>query len=89
MIKLYSPEDEVQLAVLRSLFEAEDIPIFVHNDHFGSMETGIQIALFNRKTIMVSEKYIERSSQIIQNFLANIECDAKAHGPSAAGYSLF
>lgn len=41
MIKLYSPENEVQLAILKSLFEAEGIPIFVHNDNFGSMRSGI------------------------------------------------
>lgn len=89
MIKLYSPENEVQLAVLRSLFEAEGIPIFVHNDHFGSMETGVQIALFNRKTIMVSEKHFQRSSEIIQSFLANIAHDATSNGTPPPGYSLF
>lgn len=77
MIKLYSPENEIQLAVLRSIFEAEGIPIFVHNDHFGSMRPGVQIELFNRKTIMVPEKYFEKSCEVLRNYLGNLESETQ------------
>jgi len=87
MIKLYSPENEVQLAMLKGIFEAEGIPIFVHNDNFGSMRTGMQIELFNKKTIMVGEQHYASARDIIQNFIGNIEQAASAQ-PTISGYSF-
>ena len=69
MIKLFSPENEVQLALAKSLLEAEGIPFFVHNDHFGSLYVGIQIEFLNRKTIMVDEAYEARAKEVIADFL--------------------
>ena len=69
MIKLFSPENEVQLALAKSLLAAEGIPFFVHNDHFGSLYVGIQIELLNRKTIMVDETYGARAKEVIADFL--------------------
>jgi hypothetical protein len=90
MIKLYSPENEVQLAILKSLFEAEGIPIFVHNDNFGSLRTGMQIELFNQKTIMVSEQDYENARTVILNFLGNIaEGEQGQEETTTASYSLF
>ena len=40
MIKLYSPDTESELAVLKSLFDAEGIHYFVLNDHFGTLRVG-------------------------------------------------
>ena len=71
MIKIFSPENEVQLALVKSLLEAEGIPFFVHNDHFGSMEVGIQIALLNKKTVMVAEPFAKRAREIVADFLKN------------------
>lgn len=83
MIKLYVPPNEVQLAILKSLFEAEGIPIFVLNDNFGSMEPGIQIALLNQKTIMVREEEYENARAVIANFLGNIaEADGEPASPT-------
>ena len=73
MIKIYTPPDEVQLAILRSLFEAEGVPIHVHNDAFGSLRPGIQIPLLNQKAIMVSEAHLEKGKEILQVFLENAE----------------
>jgi len=55
MIKLFSPDTEIDLAILKSLPEAEKIHYYVKNDHFGSLRPGPQIYLFNDKTIYVSE----------------------------------
>lgn len=88
MIQLYSPTDEMQLAVLRSIFEAEGIPIFVHNDHFGSMRIGVQIELLNRKTIMVAEEHYERACAVIREYLANLEPEPHEQAASSAGYSV-
>lgn len=73
MIKLYSPETEVQLAVLKSLLEAANIPILVLNDSFGSIYPGIQVDLFNARTIMVDEQYYAQAQAVLREFLANLD----------------
>ena len=88
MIKLYSPENEVQLAILKSLFEAEGIPIFVHNDNFGSMRTGMQIELLNQKTIMVNEQDYESAQAVIRNYLGNIAETEQEQETTTASYSF-
>jgi len=88
MIKLYSPESEVELAMLKGIFETASIPIFVHNDNFGSMKTGIQIELFNKKTIMVSEQHFEKARIIIENFIGNSE-KSKPEQEASAKYSFW
>ena len=40
MKKIYSPQNEVELAVIKSLLNGENIPYYVHNERFGSMEVG-------------------------------------------------
>ena len=71
MVKLFTPENEVQLALAKSLLEAEGIPFFVHNDHFGSLYVGIQIEFLNRKTIMVDEADEPRAREVMVDFLDN------------------
>jgi len=44
---------------------------FVHNDHFGTLQVGPQIDLFNAKTIMVSEDQYEKAKEIVEYFLTN------------------
>ena len=75
MRKLYSPQNEAELAVIRSILEGEKIHFFVHNDHFGTMRTGPPIDLFNAKAIMVSEKHFERASEIISDYLNNVKTE--------------
>ena len=74
----FSPENEVQLALAKSLLEAEEIPFFVHNDHFGSLYVGIQIEFLNRKTIMVDEAYEARAREVMAEFLHNVRPEAVA-----------
>ena len=73
MIKLYSPQNEVELSFIKSIFDGESISYFVHNDHFGSLEVGPQIELFNVKTIMVDEKHFNRAKDLLDDFLVNID----------------
>ncbi|TRO81140.1 DUF2007 domain-containing protein [Desulfuromonas acetexigens] len=84
LIKLFSPENEVQLALAKSLLEAEGIPFFVHNDHFGSLYVGIQIEFLNRKTIMVDEAYEARAKEVIADFLRQ---DIAEPAPKKTTYS--
>ena len=65
MIKLYSPRDEAELTVLKSLLDAEGIAYFVHNDHFGSLEPGPSIYLYNAKTIFVEESDLNQARDVI------------------------
>lgn len=69
MIKIYSPNDELELALIRGIFDTEGVHYFVHNDNFGSMRVGPQIELLNKKTIMVSPEDAERAKTIISDFL--------------------
>jgi len=49
MIKLYSPHDLAELALIESILEEENIPYFIYNNHFGSLEIGPQIDMYNKK----------------------------------------
>lgn len=71
MKKLYSPRNDSELAIIRSILDGEGIQYFVHNDHFGTLQVGPQIDLFNAKTIMVSEDQYERAKGIVEDFLTN------------------
>ena len=73
MRKLYSPENDAELALILSLFEGEGITYFVINDHFGSLMVGPKIDQYNAKTIMVSDDQTERAHEIIQDFISNQE----------------
>ncbi|MBT7914946.1 DUF2007 domain-containing protein [Candidatus Bathyarchaeota archaeon] len=72
MMKLYSPQNEADLAIIRSLLDGEEIYYFIYNDHFGTMRTGPKIDLFNAKAIMVSEESFERAKEIITDYRNNI-----------------
>jgi len=89
MINLYTPDDDVQLALLKGIFESEGIHFFVQNDNFGSMRPGIRIPLYNKKTIMVHEKDLERAQEILRSFIKNIENAKPRHEIESSKYSLF
>lgn len=73
MKKLYSPRNEIELSLIRGILEGEDIPHFIHNYHFGSLRAGPQIELFNARTIMVADDSLDRASELLSDFLKNIE----------------
>jgi hypothetical protein len=83
--KLYSPENEAELAVIRSILDGEAIEYFVHNDHYGSLQIGPKIDLFNAKTIMVPESQYERAQEITNDFLIRIR---ETREPFRSSYSL-
>lgn len=86
MVKIFSPDNEVQLALAKSLLEAEGIPFFVHNDHFGSIKVGIQIELLNRKTIFVDQAFEVRAKEIISDFLQNTASEPIPRGERYSGW---
>ena len=68
MKKLYSARSEAELAVLRSILDAEDIPHFVHNEAFGSIIVGPSIDQYNAKSIMVPDELEDRAREVISRF---------------------
>jgi hypothetical protein len=75
MKKLYSPQNEAELAVIRSMLDGEHIHYFIHNDHFGTMRTGPTIDLFNAKSIMVAEAHFGRAGEIISDYLNKVQSE--------------
>jgi len=84
MIELYSPKNEIEVALLKGVFDSEGIVYFVRNDNFGSLEVGPAIQSFNAKSILVDEKDFDRAKELLTDFLAHVSVEARD-----AGYSLF
>jgi hypothetical protein len=85
MIELYSPRNEPELAIIKSILDGEGIDYFVRNEHFGSMQVGPRIELYNAKAILVSEEHYDRARELVSDFLNVTE----EEGGSAPRYSLF
>src|SRR3989304_4440236 len=71
MLELYSPNNEVELALLKSILDAEGINYFVRNDKFGSLEIGPKIELLNKKMIMVQDDQYEKAKELLKDYLEN------------------
>lgn len=78
MEKIYSPKDEAELAVLRSLLDSRGIPHFVHNDAFGTILPGPHIDNYNVKSIMVPEAAAADARASIADYLQVAEKPAHA-----------
>ena len=77
MIELYSPGSETELALIKSILDAEHIHYFVKNDHFGSLEVGpLPIRLFNAKMILVREDQFGIAKELLKDFLEKTESKA-------------
>ena len=73
MLELYSPKNEVELALLKSILDAEEINYFVRNDNFGSLEIGPKIELFNKKMIIVQDDQYEKAKELLADYLSTTE----------------
>ncbi len=69
MINLYSPQNEVELALLKSILDSENVKYIVRNDNFGSLEVGPRIGLFNAKMIVVQDDQYERAKELLVDYL--------------------
>ena len=70
MIELYSPGSEAELALIKSIFDAERIHYYIRNDHFGSLEVGpLPIRLFNEKMIFVQDDQFGSAKELLWDFL--------------------
>ncbi len=68
-VHLYSAQNEVELALLKSILDSEGVKYFVRNDNFGSMEVGPRIGLFNAKMIEVQDDHYERTKELLADYL--------------------
>jgi len=71
MKKVRTAGSEADLAVVRSLFDAEGVPHFVHNDSFGSLVIGPHIENYNVKSIIVLDEAEERARDLLSRFESN------------------
>jgi hypothetical protein len=67
-VKVFSPQSESEVIVVRSLLEAHDIPVFVHGRHFGSLLPGLQIGAANMQNIMVPEERVADAMELLASF---------------------
>ena len=83
-VHLYSPQNESELALLKSILDSEGITYFVRNDNFGSLEVGPRIGLFNSKMIEVQDDQYERANELLTDYF---EKTKKEPEESAKEYS--
>ena len=69
LVRVFSPQSESEIAVVTSLLEAHDIPVFVHGRHFGSLLPGLQIGSYNTQSIMVPEDRVSDALELLTDFM--------------------
>jgi len=67
--QLYSPQNEVELTLLKSILDAEGISYFIRNDNFGSLEVGPRIGLLIAKMIEVRDDQYETAKELLTDYL--------------------
>lgn len=78
LVRVLSPQSESEIAVVTSLLEAHDIPVFIHGRHLGSLLPGLQIGNYNTQSIMVPEERAADALELLTEFRRN---DSSATAP--------
>jgi Putative prokaryotic signal transducing protein len=68
LVRVLSPQSESEIAVVTSLLEAHDIPVFIHGRHLGSLLPGLQIGNYNTQSIMVPEERAADALELLSEF---------------------
>ena len=71
MVPVFRPQDETELALAVSALEAHGIPYFVHNNGFGGLYPGMQVSLYNVRTVMVPASAWAQARDVLDQFLVN------------------
>ncbi len=85
------PADEVELAFVKSILNAEGLHHLVSNEHFGGLYVGPQIELYNSKAVLVEREDEERARDIISPY-CNVDAefiDELQHGDPMPPDSMF
>jgi hypothetical protein len=64
IVTLIEPQDEGELALVKSLLDGNNIRYFVQNEHFGSLYPGLSLP-FNRRVVMVDESDLDRAGILL------------------------
>jgi Putative prokaryotic signal transducing protein len=86
MVHLYTPRSEIELLLLRSVFDGAGIRYFVRNEAFGSLTVGPQIEHYNRKSIYVAEADFEEAIALVREF--HLRTADHGAAPAAATYGF-
>lgn len=70
-VHLYSPQNAVELALLQSILDSENICYFVKNNNFGSLWVGPNIKLYNSKTIEVQDDQYGKAKELMTDYFKN------------------
>jgi hypothetical protein len=62
------PRTESELAVMESLLEANGIRHYVHNRWFGGLYPGLQIDLYNVRSVMVADDQAADACELLSMF---------------------
>ena len=73
MKTIYTPNDESELAIIRSMLDSADIPYRIVNQYFGSLYIGPAMGNLNSKPVMVPEEYFDDACEILAGFLEHYE----------------
>ncbi len=65
LVPLIEPQDEGELAFIKSLLDGNGIRYFIRNEHFGGLYPGLPLP-FNRRMVLVDEEEYERAGLLIQ-----------------------
>ena len=68
LVRVYSPYTESEVAVISSLFEAHNIPYFIHGRNIGSIYPGLQINAYNTQSFMVPEECSQDAIELLRQF---------------------
>jgi len=81
LVRVLSPQGESEIAVVRALLEAHEIPVFVHGRNLGSLLPGLQITGYNTQSIMVPEECAADAFELLAEFTQSPAAPAAAPLP--------
>lgn len=67
MITIAHARDDLELVFIRMALEAEGIPFLIVGDGFGSLYPGVQVPIFNERSVRVESADIERAVEVIDD----------------------
>ena len=73
MKAIYRPRTLIELAIVRSLLAAHDVPYFVHNAGYSSLFPGIQLELLNVPTVMVPPSLAKPASELLEAYMPELQ----------------
>jgi putative signal transducing protein len=72
MVNVRESHDEGELALIKSLLDANQIRYFIQNEHFGSLYPGVALS-FNTRVVMVEETDAARAKALLSELDASGE----------------